>query len=496
MEVERAVATPGPGPHRPALLYRPAEAWVGDVIPFFWEGLFHVFYLLDDRDIRGPWRGLDWGHVTSRDLVAFEEQPIAVPRGGADELDLICGTGSVTAMPDGRFLIYYAGINPGSRERGHPEQVVLRAYSADLIDWVKDTDFVLEADERWYERDDWRDPFLYRDDAGRWRMLLTARTNTGPSDRRGCIALAVSDDLETWRIEPPLLWQGTTRAPECPDLFVEGEQAYLVYSSFSDRFATRYRVAPGTGGAWRAQAEDALEAPDVYAMKTVSDGTRRYLLGWLATRAGERDSGHRQWGGDLLVHEVMTRSDGTLGVKPLQALLDRFTSQPALPMARIGGWEIGADTATFDGEGVGWLSFGPMAATCLVEVTLDLRHDAEELAVVLRAEAGLEYGYHLRLESKRGRVVFDRRPHAIRIPFDPGSDRGYVDAADHEIERPLRSDDGLARVRIVADGAALIVYVNDVALSTRGYDLTAGEWGVLAVGGRAVVRAPRAGVRR
>ena len=34
-------------------------------------------------------------------------------------------------------------------------------------------------------------------------------------------------------------------------------------------------------------------------MKTASDGDRRYLMGWLATRSGERDAGHRQWGGNF-----------------------------------------------------------------------------------------------------------------------------------------------------------------------------------------------------
>ena len=61
----------------------------------------------------------------------------------------------------------------------------------------------------------------------------------------------------------------------------------------------------------------------------------------------------------------------------------------------------------------------------------------------------------------------------------------YVDAPDHEIQRPLRAVDGVARVRVVVDGSAILAYVEDVALSTRGYDLRGGVWGLLAAGGAA-----------
>jgi beta-fructofuranosidase len=478
---------------RPRLLYRPADGWVGDVIPWFFDGAFHVFYLWDDRDAKGAWRGLDWAHLATKDFLSFEELPVAIPRGGKGDLDLICGTGSVARTPDDRFVIYYAGINPWNSERNEPDQVVLRAFSDDLVTWEKDHGFVLRADERWYEPNDWRDPYLHQTAAGTWRMLLCARVNTGPQDRRGAFGLATSPDMDHWEVKAPLLTPGTTNAPECPDLFVEGDDAYLVYASYSDRFATRYRRAPDNDGAWRVPRDDALEAPDVYAMKTVTDGRRRYLAGWLATRSGDRDGGHRQWGGDLLIHELVRRTDGELGVAPVDALLQAFSMRPAEPIPVIGEWKIQDERMWFGGQGLGWLVLGEMDDTCLLDITVDLDTDAEEIGVVMRAGTNLEAGYHLRLEPGRRRFVFDRRPHRISIPFDAASDRAYVDAPDHEIERPLRSDDGAARVRIIADGSALIVYVNDVALSTRGYDLVDGAWGLLAAGGAATFRSPLLG---
>jgi beta-fructofuranosidase len=397
----------------------------------------------------------------------------------------MCGTGSVTQAPDGRYVIYYAGINPWNGERGEPEQVVLRTHSRDLMSWEKDPGFILRADERWYERDDWRDPYLLRDDQGVWRMLMCARVPDGPRDRRGAFGLATSADMETWTVQPPVLVPGTTNAPECPEVWADDDGAYLLYASYSDRFATRYRRADSIDGPWRVPIDDALEAPDVYAMKSATDGERRYLMGWLSTRSGDRDAGHRQWGGDLLVHELIRRQDGELGVRPLDAMIDSFDHGPVAASPVCGDWEIQGLDIVASGEGLAWATLGQMDETCLLEVTVDLDFDAEEVSIVLRADATLEAGYYLRLEPSHGRFVFDRRPHRITIPFDEDADRAYVDAADHEIERPLRPVAGQVRIQVIADGSALVAYVNDVALSTRGYDLTGGYCGLVVAGGTA-----------
>ena len=308
------------------------------------------------------------------------------------------------------------------------------------MEWRKDPDFVLESDARWYERNDWRDPFIFRGCDGTWQMLLCARIPDGPSDRRGTFGLATSADMSDWTIQPPFLTPGTTRAPECPDLFREGSNTYLVYAGFSDRFATRYLMATSADGPWQSPVHDALEAPDVYAMKTATDGEHRYLMGWLSTRSGDRDSGHRQWGGDLLVHRLSARPDGTLGVAPVPTLLERFAMSPAIPRQGLGAWTSTGEDHLFTGDGVGWLPLDRMAGTCMLEATVDLALQADEIAIVLRADDDLEHGYHIRLEPRRGRFVFDRRPHHISIPFEPESDRAYVDAPDRRdraTPRPL-----------------------------------------------------------
>ena len=50
-------------------------------------------------------------------------------------------------------------------------------------------------------------------------MLLAAREKEGPDNRRGCIALMTSPDLETWEVKPPFWSPRLYYTHECPDLF-------------------------------------------------------------------------------------------------------------------------------------------------------------------------------------------------------------------------------------------------------------------------------------
>ena len=57
-----------------------------------------------------------------------------------------------------------------------------------------------------YEPIAWRDAFVFRnEEAGEFWMLITARkASSGPVQKRGCVALAVSKDLKQWTLREPL----------------------------------------------------------------------------------------------------------------------------------------------------------------------------------------------------------------------------------------------------------------------------------------------------
>jgi beta-fructofuranosidase len=459
-------------------LFRPSDGWFNDVMPIYVDGVFHLFYPFlnkNDKGAPGVLKGLDLGHVTTRDFVTFEEQPLALHRGGLDEADPLIGAGSVVRDGSG-YIVYYCGLSP----RG---QVVLRAKSPDLYSWTKDATFVLEADAQRYDHD-WRDPEVYRD-GDRWQMLICTRVPEGPHDRRGAIGRAMSEDLLNWEIQEPLLVPGTTYAPECPQIFDHAGRRYLLYSTYSDRFATRYRIGSTSSEEWTRPLQDELDSHNVYAMKTIGDGAHRYLIGWLSTRAGDKDSGHRQIAGDLVVHELVPRQDATLGVRPLASVLAQFDEHAVTFEPRMGDWSVTQDSAEFGGAGFGWCSLGEVGDRCTLRVDVDLGSDAEEFGIAVRATEDFRSAYLIRFEPERHRVVFDRRPHRIDEPFDYESDRSYVNAMDHEIERPLTVADGWVSCHVIVDGSAIMIYIGDVALTTRGYNLDGGELGVYAANGKA-----------
>ena len=127
---------------------------------------------------------------------------------------------------------------------------------------------------------------------------------------------------------------------------------------------------------------------------------------------------------------------------------------------------------------------------------MDLASGAEEYGLAIRASGDCSKAFLVRFEPKFGRFVFDRRPHRIDVPFDWDSDRSYVDAADFDLERPLPVTNGVVTVRVIVDGSAITIYVGDVAMTTRGYDLDAGQYVAYAANGFASFASPRVTVPR
>ena len=163
-------------------------------------------------------------------------------------------------MPDrGVYHMFYAGT---------VNEVIYHARSADLIRWHKDSPLkpLVVPDPRWYtphtvcpeDGRAWRDPFLFRDPAGdRHWLLVTARLREGAPTERGCVGLAVSEDLEHWEVKPPLYAPHICNAPEVCELFAMDGRYYLFFSH-GETFTCRYRVAERWDGPYRRPPDDLL----------------------------------------------------------------------------------------------------------------------------------------------------------------------------------------------------------------------------------------------
>jgi beta-fructofuranosidase len=458
-----------------SFLYKPSDGVAADFIPFYWKGEYHLFYLKDYRDLQRHGEGTPWFHLVSHDFVHFEDWGEILPRGSVEEQDLYVFTGS-TIERGGVFHIFYTGHNPHMRQAAKPEQGVMHAASPDLRTWKKDAAFISFApQEMGYEANDWRDPFVFwNETAGEYWMLLAARKQVGPSRQRGLTACMSSVDLQHWQVRPPFWAPDLYYTHECPDLFHLGDWWYLVYSTFSERCVTHYRMSRSLEGPWLAPGDDTFDGRAYYAAKTASDGQRRFIFGWLPTRSSEKDDGDWNWGGNLVVHELQQQPDGRLTVKPPQTVIDAFRSTlPLQPQAVLGAWLTQGQTIT--GGTVGQAAsmlLGEVPETCVIETEVSFSPGVANFGLLLHADAALDHYYALRFEPANQRMVFDRWPRPGDQPF--------------MLERPLSLEAGKPiTIRVVLDGTCVVAYAGDQALSCRMYEHRAGQLGLFANEGEA-----------
>lgn len=451
--------------------YRPDDAWVGDVIPWQEAGEFHLFYLHETR--RSPADGMPWHRVVTDDLVTFAEAGEALASGGRAASDFNVYTGSIVLDGSGTHHAFYTGQNPARRGAdGRPLQLVMHATSADgMQSWTKHPADTFGASAG-YESADWRDPFVFRDEeAGLWRMLITARHDSGPDRRRGVIAQCTSRDLTSWEPSAPFWDPRRYLAHECPEVFQWGEWWYLVYSEFSDAFTTRYRMARSLDGPWFVPAHDTLDGRAFYAAKSAERDGRRFFFGWIASREDSRDDGAWQWAGTMSVLEAEQREDGTLAFHPAEELRRTFTE----PVAGLGRLSTGTRLHAPDGYADTVSSADAPDAFRLV-ARFDIADGTRECGLLLRAAADGEAGYVLRLEPLRGRLVLDRWPRRA-TGTEQWQISGDVPFAV-ELERPCELGPGEHVLDVIVDGELCVATLDDaVVLSTRLYDRPRGRVG-------------------
>ena len=249
--------------------------------PFFHDGKYHIFSLTPPPGTGTYPERLrtTWHHTWSDNLVEWQDVGPALLPGGPDEPDADgCWTGSVV-FGEGMFHAFYTGY---SIHATFP-QTICHAASLDGVRWTKDPSnpCILPKTDQ-YESLDWRDPYaFYNDEDKCYLMILSARRNSGPVARRGCVVLYRSRDLAVWEHHGPIYDPKHTNCPECPELYRIGDTWYLSYSRFSEFGGTIYRMSDNPLGGWRTPLRDRIGSRRFYAAKSMADDKGgRYYFGW------------------------------------------------------------------------------------------------------------------------------------------------------------------------------------------------------------------------
>ncbi|MGK7393558.1 MAG: glycoside hydrolase family 32 protein [Candidatus Cyclobacteriaceae bacterium M3_2C_046] len=282
-------------PHRLQFHFSPPEQWMNDPNGMVYlDGEYHLFYQhYPDDNVWGP---MHWGHAISKDLVHWENMPIALypdtlgyifSGSAVADMENTSGFGSEGETPLVAVFTYH---DPKKEQAGSDKfQTQGIAYSLDKgRSWTK------------YEENpvldnpgirDYRDPkvFWYEEDQ-KWVMVLAVK------DR---VHLYSSPDLKEWKMESEF---GTDLGAhggvwECPDLFPLSDgntTKWIMLVSINPGgpnggSATQYFVGDFDGQTFTADHEDIRwldYGPDNYAGVSWSNVTdRRLFIGWMSNWA-------------------------------------------------------------------------------------------------------------------------------------------------------------------------------------------------------------------
>ncbi|MDR2679553.1 MAG: glycoside hydrolase family 32 protein, partial [Tannerella sp.] len=257
--------------NRPQLHFTPRRGWHNDPNGLiFYEGEYHLFF--QHNPYEREWGNMHWGHAVSRDLIHWEELPVALY---PDE------HGTVFS---GSAVIDYgntAGFNRGNTPAmvavytaDGSKQVQCIAYSQDKgRTWTKyEGNPVIDSKAKWNSNDT-RDPRVFRyEPNNEWVLVLNERDGH---------SIYTSPNLKDWKYE-----SHTTGFWECPDLFelpVDGDEnnrKWVMYGA-----SGTYMIGSFDGRTFTPEAgkyyytTGSLYAAQTYTNIPDSDG-RRIQIGW------------------------------------------------------------------------------------------------------------------------------------------------------------------------------------------------------------------------
>lgn len=446
--------------------WKPTDGWVGDPMPMYDNGKFNVFFLYDARD------GAETFHpialASTADFVNYEYAGVVIPCGEDNSQEDALGTGCILKSGN----IYYA-FYTGHNQNLLVHEKIFMATSTDLKNWEKHTDFVLEAPDTDYDRNQFRDPFVFQD-GNLYRMLVTTRAYVpAANDWQAVIAQYTSTDLKNWTLADPFFYNGEN-VMECPDYFVMGNYEYLIYSNWdwanNDR-RTRYVYREKGSVNWTYPTYPALDDYYFYAGKTASDGTNRYLFGWTYTRAAfsdATDKNDRVWAGNLVVHQLIQNNDGTLNIVPT-SLANALTAEQKIEVKVNKNAEKSGDSYTLNGNSEKALAIFD-GVKGLHKITARIRSNAKRF--------GFEFG----ASGDRSEVhdlTFNMENNSLELRH---LSNGIVIETRTSVKLPQTEE---YDITILNENTVCVVYVNGIALTNRIYQMNWNGWGVFAEEGTA-----------
>lgn len=185
---------------RPQYHAMPNTSWTNEPYGLiYFKGKYHLFF---QKNPNGPYLYfMHWGHLTSTDLVNWQEEKIALaPSQGFSSF----GKWSGTTIKDetGKPVIVFTGVNGAKAGIG-----VAFANSDTLDKWTEYIgNPVVSAPPSAYQHMDFRDPYVWKEGAIYYMIVGSGLQNNGG----GILFMYKSNDLKTWLSVQPLYQNSNT----------------------------------------------------------------------------------------------------------------------------------------------------------------------------------------------------------------------------------------------------------------------------------------------
>lgn len=457
-------------PWRPAVHLTASKNWLNDPNGLvFHDGTYHAFYQYNPRG--NSWGNMSWGHSISKDLVHWEERPVAMEAGPEEEIfsgcivvdkDNASGLGSAENPPMVALYTSAYGRN-GRLPQGAQAQSV--AFSLDNgTTWKKyHGNPVLNLQPT---NNNFRDPKITWYEPGRYWVMTTVVADAQ------VVKMFKSTDLLQWDFLSDFSGVGAQgglwEVPELLQMRVEGSTArkWVMLLSINPGgiaggSGMQYFVGEFDGTTFTAENAAAPYAPltesqwldhgaDYYAANSITGapGGKPILLGWMGNWDYAQHVPTTPWRGSMAIPRELTLVRGE----------QRLELRSAIAAAAVSALEAkgGADVKdlTVDSE-VRELPF--TARSQLLDVELDLG-TATEAGILLRRASQDGPG-----EGADGglRISWNAGSRTLKVDRSQAGTTNFSEKFSpwHEVRLP--ASERTVRLRILLDSSSVEVFAED-----------------------------------
>ena len=329
--------------------------------------------------------------------------------------------------------------------------MIQHATSTDKINWTKHPEHGFYGGQN-----DFRDPYVYYSESDdTYYMLITTRANNS-----GVIKQYKSKNLINWT-DNGIFFRNDSGSynMECPTFLEYNGYYYLSYSEQGNHRVTHYRYKKNLSDEWIKPEVYYVDGEGLYAGRMEKGFGNLYMFGWCGTRDGGFDNVGFDWGGNLVVHQLIQMPNGELKPTIIDQIDNKLSTR--VEYKQTNGSKL--DTLKYDQS---------MAQSNVVEALSDnitkLEFTIKPTALV--GDCGISFGTIGPNVLSSLLLSFDFKNNSISYYNNAVNFLNYGGA---QITVPYKYNvNQEVKVTILINGSVLTVYANDtIALTTRIYEM-------------------------